>query len=404
MIKKIQTVQLRPGMFVHDFNCEWLENPFFASQILIKDDRMAVKVRKAGIREIYIDTDKGIDSSGGEPEAKVRHEIDKVIEKISEDAHEDVSLPMAEELHAAKKVHTAAKKIVTSVMHDVRMGKQVELEAVNGVVEKMVESIFRNKGALTSLSRLKSKDEYTFFHSVNVCVLMVAFAKGLGMPRAVINRAGVGALLHDVGKMAVPNGILNKEGRLTDEEFALMRDHVVQSRIILERTPGITEESMAVAAEHHERFDGSGYPYKLKGDEISELGRMSAIVDVYDAITSDRCYHKGYNTTEALRKIYEWSKYHFDPKMVELFIKVVGIYPVGTVVRLESGLVGVVTEPGKENLIFPTIKVFYDKKTQKYMEPREIDLSIPDNSPHRVAGPESAQNYKINPLQLAGLI
>lgn len=404
MIKKIQTAQLRPGMFVHDFNCEWLENPFFASQLLIKDDRMAVKVRKAGIREIYIDTDKGIDSSGGEPEASVRREIDKVIEKISEDVHEDVSLPMAEELHAAKKVHTAAKKIVTSVMHDVRMGKQVELEAVNGVVEKMVDSIFRNKGALTSLSRLKSKDEYTFFHSVNVCVLMVAFAKGLGMPRAVINRAGVGALLHDVGKMTVPNGILNKEGRLTDEEFALMRDHVVQSRIILERTPGITEESMAVAAEHHERFDGSGYPYKLKGDEISELGRMSAIVDVYDAITSDRCYHKGYNTTEALRKIYEWSKYHFDPKMVELFIKVVGIYPVGTVVRLESGLVGVVTEPGKENLIFPTIKVFYDKKTQKYMEPREIDLSIPDNSPHRVAGPESAQNYKINPLQLAGLI
>ncbi len=391
-------------MFVHDFNCEWLENPFFASQLLIKDETMIAKVLKAGIREIYIDTAKGIDMAGGESASQVRREIDKVISKISEDVHQDVSVPMAEELFAAKKAHTAAKKIVTEVMHDVRMGKQVEIEAVNGVVEQMVDSIFRNKGALSSLSRIKSKDEYTFFHSVNVCVLMVAFTKGLGMPRSVINRAGVGALLHDVGKMAVPDGILNKEGRLTDEEFARMKDHVTQSRIILGKTPGITEEAIAVAGQHHERYDGSGYPDKLKGEEISELGRMAAIVDVYDAITSDRCYHKGFSTSEALRKIFEWGKYHFDPKMVELFIKVVGIYPVGTMVRLESGLVGVVKEPGMENLLMPVVKVFYDKKKERYLTPYDLDLAGPDGAPHRIFGPENAQGYKINSLEFVGLI
>lgn len=404
MIKKIQTAQLRSGMFVHDFNCDWVENPFFASQVLIKDGNMILKVVKAGIKEIYIDTSKGMDVAGGESATQVRREIDMEITKISENVQQDVSLPMREELHAAKKAHSAAKRIVTNVMHDVRMGKQVELEAVNGVVEQMVDSIFRNKGALSSLSRIKSKDEYTFFHSVNVCVLMVAFAKGLGMPRTVINRAGVGALLHDVGKMAVPHGILSKNDRLTDEEFAQMKDHVVQSRIILRQTPGITEEAVAVAAQHHERYDGSGYPDRLKGEEISELGRMAAIVDVYDAITSDRCYHKGLSTSEALRKIFEWGKYHFDPKMVELFIKVVGIYPVGTMVRLESGLIGVVKEPGTENLLMPVVTVIFDKKNECYVQPRDIDLAAPDAASHRIAGPESAQNYKINPLELVGLI
>lgn len=404
MIKKIQTAQLRPGMFVHDFNCDWVENPFFASQLLIKDDQMVAKVLKAGIREIYIDTSKGSDIAGGESETHVRREIDKVITKISENVKEDGSVPMREELQAAKKAHTAAKKIVTNVMHDVRMGKQVELEAVNGVVEQMVDSIFRNKGALSSLSRIKSKDEYTFYHSVNVCVLMVAFTKGLGLPRMVINRAGVGALLHDVGKMVVPAGILTKTDRLTEEEFAMMKDHVVQSRIIMLQTPGITEESVAVAAQHHERYDGSGYPDHLKGEEISELGRMAAIVDVYDAITSDRCYHKGLSTSEALRKIFEWGKYHFDPKMVELFIKVVGIYPVGTMVRLESGLVAVVKESGMENLLMPVVTVFYDKKKERYLQPRDIDLAGPDGASHRILGPEAGQGYSINPLELAGLI
>lgn len=404
MIKKIKMAQLRPGMFVHNFNCEWLENPFFASHVLIKDDSMVEKVLKADIHELYIDTARGIDLAGGVTEEQVRKELEAEITKISKDVDEEVSLPMGEELHAAKKAHAAAKKIVTSVMHDVRMGKQVELEAVNGVVEQMVDSIFRNKGALSSLSRLKSKDEYTFFHSVNVCVLMVAFAKGLGMPRTVINRAGVGALLHDVGKMAVPQDILNKNGRLSDEEFAQMKDHVVQSRIILERTPGISKEAVAVASQHHERFDGSGYPGKLIGEEISELGRMAAVVDVYDAITSDRVYHRGLDSAEALRKIYEWSKYHFDPKMVELFIKVVGIYPVGTVVLLKSGLVGVVKEPGTENLLMPVVKVFYDKKTEGYIEPRDIDLAKPGGVSDRILGAESAQQYKINPLEFVGLI
>ena len=211
------------------------------------------------------------------------------------------------------------------------------MEKVEPLVEKMVDSIFRHQDALIPLARLKTHDEYTFQHSVSVCALMVAFARGLKLSREVIKEIAIGALLHDVGKAKVPDDILNKPGKLTDGEFDKMKSHVVQSKIILHNTPGISEIALDVAAQHHERFDGTGYPNKLKGQEISFYGQMGAIVDVYDAITSNRVYHKGMAPTDALKKLLEWSKFHFNPELVQSFIRTIGIYPSGSLVRLESG-------------------------------------------------------------------
>lgn len=401
MIKKIKTDQLKPGMYVSDFNCEWLENPFFQRSLKITDDKMVAKVLKAGIRELYIDTAKGDDVKEGKAQEEVKREIDDAIEKI-QDGTTVIQVEYKVEVQMAKKVKSEAKKLITNIMHDVRMGKQVEVEAVDNVVEKMMDSIFRNPGALTTLSRLKSKDEYTFMHSVNVCVLMVAFCKGVGVPRETMKKVGSGALLHDIGKMQVPPDVLNKPGKLTDEEFLQMKNHVVQSKIILSATEGIYPEAIDVASQHHERYDGTGYPNKLKGDEISQFGQMASIVDVYDAITSDRVYHKGMDSSEALRKLYEWSKFHFKPEMVQLFIKTVGIYPVGTVVRVDSGLIGVVKEPGVTNLLRPLLRVFHDAKKGRFVSPYEYDLAKPGCA-DKILNAEDGTKWNINPLDFIGL-
>ncbi len=404
VIKKAQTTQLRVGMFVHDFNCGWLENPFFAKQLLLKSEKEIEKIISVGIHELYIDTSKGLDIANAPTEAEVKKEIRTEMAKIDDHKAEVITVPMKEELKEAQKCKTEAKKLITNIMQDVRMGKQVELESVDNAVENMMDSIFRNQGALTSLSRLKSKDEYTFMHSVNVCVLMISFCKSSDVDKATIRKIGSGALLHDIGKMQVPQEVLNKPAKLTDEEFEQMRSHVVQSKLILSKTDGISQEAIEVAGQHHERYDGSGYPDKLKGAEISHFGQMASIVDVYDAITSDRVYHKGLDSTDALKKIFEWSKFHFDPVLVQLFIKTVGIYPVGTLVRLESGLLGVVCEPGKESMLKPVVRAIYDSKRERFLSaPKDLDLAASGNA-DRILGSESPSKWNIKPFDFIEIL
>jgi len=207
--------------------------------------------------------------------------------------------------------------------------------------------------------------------------------------------------VHDVGKMQTPDHILNKPGRLTDEEFTVMRHHVVASREILEITPNISQTALQVAAQHHERFDGSGYPHRLKGSEISPIGQMAAIIDVYDAITSDRVYHKGMPPTEALRKLFEWSRFHFNPELVHTFARVVGIYPVGALVRLESGRLAVVVEHRASDVLHPLVRVIFDGRRNHYLKPEDVDLSRPmgHGGADRIVGHESPEKWQIDPMR-----
>lgn len=399
MIKLISVQDLRPGMFIHDLNCGWMEHNFVRNSFAVEDDSTLRKVRALKTHEVYIDTNRGLDVAHAPTREEAEHELDEQLEAIATSPITPiVPTTLASEKQRARNLHRDANVIVRNMMGDIRLGKQIELEQVEPLVEKIVDSIFRQQDALLPLARLKSHDEYTFQHSVSVCTLMTSFARALELPREIIHEIAVGALLHDVGKAKVSDDILNKPAKLTDAEFTKMKSHVVQSKLILLGTPGISSIALDVAAQHHERFDGTGYPNKLKGDQISLYGQMGAIVDVYDAITSNRVYHKGMPPTEALRKLLEWSKFHFKPDMVQAFIRAIGIYPSGSLVRLESGRLAVVQEQHADKLMQPTVKVMFHTKGH-YLTPEVVDLR---HSQDRIVAHESFEAWMIDPAQWLG--
>jgi HD-GYP domain-containing protein (c-di-GMP phosphodiesterase class II) len=376
-------------MYVHNLNRNWIEHNFLRSQFLIDSDKTLQKIAELG-GEIYIDTSLGLDVEESPPPPDFAHPSTPIAPKNT--PH---SLSPRKERQPVKKLHAEASHIVHDILHDVRLGKQINVEQVNPVVERIVDSIFCRQDALLPLAQLKNHDDYTFQHSVSVCALMTSFARALELPREVIKEIAVGALLHDVGKATIPAPILNKPGKLTDAEFDQMKLHVVQSKIILESTPGISPIALSVASQHHERFDGSGYPNKLKGQSISRYGQMSAIVDVYDAITSDRVYHDGIPPTEALRKILEWSKFHFNPELTQVFIRSIGIYPTGSLVRLESGRLAVVEEQNPVRLTEPKVRVIFHTRGY-YLKPELLNLQ---HSQDRIVGHEDFGHWNIDPKQ-----
>lgn len=402
MIKKIPSSQLKPGMFIHDLNCGWMDHPFLRKQFPIESGKDIARIGDAGIHEVYIDTGRGMDVGDAPTEQEVRRELEEEMTRAAEREPAAVGgVSTREELARAHKVHAEANLIVRSVMRDARLGHQVQIELMEPVVEKITTSILRNSGAMLSLTRIKNKDDYTFQHSVGVCALLVAFSRGMGLDDETIRQAGIGGMVHDVGKMQTPDNILNKPGKLTDDEFVVMRHHVVASREILEITPNIPQTALQVAAQHHERYDGSGYPHRMKGDDISRIGQMAAIIDVYDAITSERVYHKGMAPTDALRKLFEWSKFHFNPELVHAFAKVVGIYPVGALVRLESERLAVVVEQRESSMLQPLVRVMFDAKRDFYLKPEDVDLSRPlgKGGADRIVGHEPPEKWRIEPMK-----
>jgi putative nucleotidyltransferase with HDIG domain len=403
MIKKIDVSDLQLGMFVSDFNCGWLNHPFLVNSMLIEDDDTMFKVKEAGIKELYIDTNKTVQLNGPRQSPVVgRVKAPKTAKKTESPDNGILSkVPMREEIDKARKVKTKATSVIKNALDNCRTGKDVEYSQIDGVVQEMVDSVFRNRHALTSLSRVKNQDEYTYRHSVNVAILMISLCRTMKMKREDIADFGTGVLLHDIGKMKVSRKILTKPTELLENEFEEMKRHVSYSIEILSETKGVTKKTIDVATQHHERFDGTGYPHGLRGDKISPGGQMGAIIDVYDALTSDRCYHDGMDPVDALKKIYEWSNLQFNPRLVQYYIRAVGLYPVGTLVRLESGYLGVVIQPGEAELTKPVVRVMYDSAKDWHVTPRDIDLSRPQRHgiPDRIVSTESPLEWKIYPLK-----
>jgi HD-GYP domain-containing protein (c-di-GMP phosphodiesterase class II) len=388
-------------MYIHDLSCDWMTHPFVRNRFLLTSEDEIRKIVHAGIHDVVIDSAKGIDVEHAPTLAEAQAATERELVQI---AATPVVVPRASlgaELTRAAQIRHQASTLVRTVMRDARLGKAIELDQVQPVVQNITESILRNPGALVGLLRIKNKDDYTFLHSVSVCTLLVAFCRSRGIAGDVIHQAGLGGLLHDTGKALVPDHILNKPGPLTEEEFAVIRRHPKDGYDILLQSPEVGPIPLDITLHHHERRDGSGYPDKQGDTVISELAQMAAIVDVYDAITADRCYHKGMSAADALRKIYEWSKFHFNPQYAQEFMRCVGIYPVGTMVMLESGRLGVVIEPHETNLLAPKVNVFFNTRKNVYIKPETVDLArgLGFGGGDKIVGHESAAKWNVDPMR-----
>ncbi len=389
MIKRIKVEDVRLGMYIHEIRGNWLEHPFWRKSFTLDNPKDLEKLIDCGLDEIWIDTRKGLDVAADqtvtEPQSNVKPAVDAEPQKIKKNPVPSVSIE--EELESAKKIHSKAKTLVSGMFHEARMGNAFEIEEAGVLVDEVNQSLQRNPNALLSLVRLKNADEYTYLHSVAVCMLMVALAKQLKLDDEQIKQAGVAGLLHDVGKMAIPNDVLNKAGKLTDEEFNVVRQHPQRGFEILKSCYHVSESALDVCLHHHERVDGKGYPDKLSGDALSLFARMGAVCDVYDAISSDRCYKKAWGPAESIHKMASWKDGHFDETIFHAFVKTIGIYPNGTLLKLKSGRLGVVIEQSKKNLTTPIVKIFFSTRANAHIPIEILDLSKETDSIVNVEDP-----------------
>ena len=378
MLKKVSVTDVVLGMYIHELCGSWMDHPFWKAGFTLDTLDELHSLQNSAITEVWIDTAKGLDLPAGVQSEELEPVIERAQTILQEaDAAERAEpiVSMAEEVQRAFKICERSKDAVFSMFSEVRMGHAIEMHGVAQVVDEMAQSILRHPSALLSLVRLKNADEYTYMHSVAVSALMIALARQLQLSADQVQQAGAAGLLHDVGKMMIDNNILNKPGRLSDAEFAKMRLHPVYGvKLLLDSGSDVSAEVYDVCLHHHEKYDGSGYPKKLKGQEISLFARMAAICDVYDAITSDRPYKKGWGPAESLQRMAQWQG-HFDPQLFQAFVRTMGIYPVGSLVRLNSGRLAVVIEQNEQTLLKPKVKVFFSSKAKMPIEQEVLDLA-----------------------------
>lgn len=361
---KIHISELKIGMYVSKLERDWLETPFLMQGFLVEslDD---IDVIAEYSEYVWIDAVK---------EEWVPPELRAKLKKLESQRKYINKVPTRDEHENALATYKEARRITRTMIDDLRLGGVVDTEKAKATVRDCTESILRNPDALIWMSKIRSEDEYTAEHCLNVCILAIAFGRFLGMTEAELEKLGLCGLLHDVGKMKVPDEILNKPGPLTPKEFDSMRAHTVHGRNLLMSSKGIPHSVIDVAYSHHEKMDGTGYPRQLKSSGITEFSKIIGIVDAYDAMIADRCYKKGITSTDALKIIFNDRNTHFDDRLALSFIKCIGLYPPGTLVELVNGLVAVVFETNKKYHHLP--KVFAVHKQEiKLPKPRLFDLS-----------------------------
>ena len=403
MLKKIPVTEVKLGMYLQELCGSWMDHPFWKSSFLLKDPADLKALQTSSIREVWIDASKGLDISGGAAKGEAEAAVDAVLHQAdARSAPADLKIdPVSLEQEAvrAARLCAKAKDAVEAMFQEARMGRAVETEQMRPLVEQIADSVMRNPSALISLARLKVRDEYTYMHSVAVCALMIALARQLGIKdEALVQDVGLAGLLHDIGKATVPLEILNKPGRLSEDEFERIKDHPVAGHRILVESECRSKVALDVCLHHHEKVDGTGYPDKLGGEGISVFARMGAVCDVYDAITSNRPYKNGWDPAEAIRKMTEWSAGHFDPAIFQAFVKTIGIYPTGSLVLLQSGRLAVVLEQSRKSLLQPVVKAFYSTRSRVHIPPEILDLSKASVA-DKIVSRESAEKWGLSRLE-----
>jgi putative nucleotidyltransferase with HDIG domain len=420
MLRTIRSEQLLPGMYVSRLLGPWMQHPFWRSSFLADSDDIA-RIRASVVTHVVIDTVRGhvaVDaasddettgegddqsaaavagccagSAGRTPRrrhAGTRRRPARIAAagRAPADRRRDRHRPA----HLREGADT-----VRSMFQEVRLGNALNAEAVLPMVVSIRDSVMRNPHALISVARLKTADNYTYLHSVAVSALMTVLARQLGLSDEDTMVAALGGLLHDMGKAAVPPAILNKPGRLTDGEFDVIRRHPEQGQALLVAAGLNSRPVLDIVLHHHEKIDGTGYPQRLAGDAIPRLAKMGAVCDVYDAITSNRPYKQGWDPAESLKRMATWEG-HFDPAIFQPFVKSLGIYPVGSLVRLASDHLAVVIEQNPASLLTPRVRLFYSIKHHRHVLMQDIDLGA-EGGRDRIVGLESPEKWDFRELE-----
>jgi HD-GYP domain-containing protein (c-di-GMP phosphodiesterase class II) len=398
MLKRIPLRDLRVGMFIQEMGGRWVDHPFLRSSFKVASEKDYATLLQSNLPDLVIDTSKGLDV-GSAADARPAPEPAPPPAAVTSSCAGKPHVPFEKEIDRARAIQARAKTEVTRMFNEARMGKAIEVADIAPLVDEINGSLERNAGALLSIVRLKTADDYTYMHSVAVCGLMIALGRRMGLDKDELKVVGLGGLLHDLGKIAMPTAVLNKPGKLTDEEFGVMKGHPLAGWEMLKKSNSVGEVPLDICLHHHERMDGNGYPDKLSGAALSTHARMGAVCDVYDAITSDRPYKIGWAPGESVKLMAKWCNGQFDEAIFQQFVKTVGIYPTGTLVRLKSGRLGVVIDQPESNLLQPKVKIFFSTKSQAHLTPEIVDLA---RSQDAITGPEDARAWGFDVGKILG--
>lgn len=395
--RSIKPADVEIGMFVEAFEGSWFDHPFWKANFVVETEEQLLRIRSASVAGLRIDESRSrtmstspaphlIASAQSQAPLAVptrRRDTKPVTRHPHRKAAREKPAYRAE-CRRAKKLIGKTQGAVTDMFEQARLGRAIEAKQMVPLAQAVGRSIERDAKALINLVRLKEKDAYTYLHSVSVCALMMNFARHLGLDKAVVEDLGVAGLLHDLGKIAIADDILKKSGSLSECERHSVRGHPLAGHRLLESAASVPEAALEVCLRHHEKMDGGGYPGGLRGEALSLFARMGAICDVYDAVTSSRPYKEPWTPCEALTEMASWEG-HFDPKLLERFADSLGIYPVGTLVRVSTGELGIVMGSGgdaSENVI---VRIFFDCDLLIECEPFERAISPAAANP-RIVG------------------
>ncbi len=374
--QKVSVDDLRLGMYVSRLDRPWVETHFLFQGFHISHEKDMQELRQY-CEYVFVAPERGGPAAAGSlprvpPRIPARDE--KSFRNVPKQGVYPTVTRFEEELQAARESRAATLEQVNNILDDLKAGRKIQLESVRQAVKGMIDSIVRNPDAFLWLTRLKDKDSYTYAHCVDASSLAVAFGRHLGFGKPEIENLAVGTLLFDIGKLQLPDSLLKKPGRLTDDEYALVRRHVEFGVKIVEGMEGVTREIVSVVLHHHERHDGTGYPRGKAGKRIPVTGRIAALVDCYDAITSDRPYSRALSAHDAVQLIYECRNKDFQDEMVEQFIQCIGVFPAGTLVELSSGEVGIVIAQNRVRRLRPKIMLVLDRNKVAYEFNPTLDL------------------------------
>lgn len=365
----ISTKDLRPGMYIVTTAAKWHNRPYLYTKAgLIKSEEEIKSIIEQGYVETYYDPDKSTDHP-----IQNQKKHPNLIEKSSYFPPEPTS-SIQDEIEPAQNIYNDCLQFISHMLDEVRHGK-IDFNSSKDVVYSLISSLNRNQDALTSLTKIKNYDEYTFTHCINVAIFSVAFGRFLGLQDERLTQLGLAALLHDVGKMRIPKNILNAPRPLTKEEFAIIQTHSKLGADLLKKFPTAGTEIVEGVLDHHERYNGKGYPNHKSAAEISPFGRIISVSDVYDALSADRVYRTAMTPNKSLSTMFSMREEMWEPGLLDQFIKMLGIYPVGSCVSLTMGYKGIVSRSNPQAPLYPTVLLCKDPQDQDINPPKPIDLA-----------------------------